>query len=270
MLKKIIFILIILLGLSVFIFPQIAEEAAEFKVVFLDVGQGDASLIKLPKRHIILIDGGPDNLVLKRLGENLPFYQREIDYLVISHWHDDHFIGLLELIKRYRIKNLVYMAGAERSELANYLLDQAKIFKINIMEIENAVTVNYNKDCHLIFFNPLVLGVKNNGNNSLLTKLDCFEKTFLFSGDNELAVEKALIASNFDLKAQVFKASHHGSKTSNSQEFLEKVKPNLVIISAGEDNRFNHPALEVLQRMVDLGIKIKRTDQDSNVIIRVN
>jgi len=100
-----------------------------------------------------------------------------------------------------------------------------------------------------------------------MTKLDCSNLDFLFSGDNELEVEKALLEaegflvnSKINLQAKVFKASHHGSKTSNNYEFLKMVNPEIFVISAGLNNRFNHPAQETLERALEMGLEIKRTD----------
>ena len=87
------------------------------EIDFLNIGQGDASLIKLPNNRSILIDGGPDNLVIRRLGETLPFYQRKIDLIILSHPHDDHLLGLIEVIKRYKIGALIYMRQNEASAL---------------------------------------------------------------------------------------------------------------------------------------------------------
>lgn len=270
MFKKILLILLILVGVTTFVLPPIIAADQEMAVIFLDVGQGDATLLKLPGRRLVLIDGGPNNLVLKRLGENLPFYRRKIDLILISHWHDDHVIGLIEVMKRYQVKQLLYIEGAPKSELTDYLLAQARRENVNIIALQNKATLKYSPDCFLNLLNPLSLGVKNNDNNSLVAKLDCRRQEFLFSGDNESAVEKKLLAINYDVRADVFKASHHGSKTSNTAEFLQAIQPRLIVISVGVDNKFNHPAPEVLKNIENLGIKVKRTDKNSSVIIRID
>lgn len=245
------------------------EEKEEFKTVFFDVGQGDASLIKIPGGKTILIDAGPDNLVLNRLGEYLPFYRRTLDLIIISHWHDDHIIGLQEIIERYHVKSLIYMEGAEQSELARDILDKAVRRGVRIIPVNGEIKLNYN-GCSLDILSALSLGVKENSNNSLITLLDCRGLKFLFSGDNESIVEKKLLASGRNYQVDIFKASHHGSKTANTREFLETIKPKLVVISVGKDNRFNHPAPEVVENMGVLGLKIKRTDIDSSIEIRFN
>jgi len=268
MFKKILFGLMAVTILGVYAFPKIIAENTEFKVVFLDVGQGDASLIKMPGGATILIDGGPDNLVLNRLGEFLPFYRRTIDLIIISHWHDDHIIGLREILERYQVKSLIYMEGGEKNELATNILKTAHQQGVKILPLKNEQNLSYQAGCSLNLLSPLSLGVKENGNNSIITRLKCRGLTFLFSGDNELAVEKVLLESGRELKVDIFKASHHGSKTSNSRAFLETLKPRLVVVPVGADNKFNHPAESVLETMADLRLNVKRTDLESSIIIR--
>lgn len=248
-------------------FLAISSENDYFEVVFLDVGQGDASLIKFPDGFYALIDGGPDNLVLNRLGKYLPFFRRNLDLIIVSHWHDDHVVGLMGILERYQVRYLMYMKGAEQTDLARDILKKALKQGVKIIPVDGEIKISRHS-CYLNILSPLSLGVKENDNNSLVTRLECRGLKFLFSGDNELAVEKSLLSLNRDWKVDVFKASHHGSKTSNSQAFLEAVSPKLIVISVGLDNKFNHPASEVLEIIKFLGMRVKRTDQDSSIEIR--
>jgi len=231
------------------------------EINFLDVGQGDSSLIKLRNNKIVLIDGGPDNLVLKRLGENLPFYERQIDFIILSHPHDDHIIGLLEIINRYKVGAIIYVGGENNPELLALLLQRAKDENIKLIDLKNELDINYFSGCFLHLLNPESLGIKEDDNNSIVTKLNCGQLSAIFSGDNNLAVEAALLKTKYDWSASILKASHHGSKTANSEVFLRAVKPGLLTISVGADNRFGHPNQEVLERVKNLQIHIKRTDK---------
>lgn len=238
-----------------------------FFVVFLDVGQGDAVLIRTPSGKNILIDAGPDNIVLERLGEFLPYFDRRLDYIIVSHAHDDHVAGLKEIFRRFQVTNLIFQSSGEGSDFFDELVNDANR-KTNIKKfsLQKELQLNFSKNCFLKILNPLSLSVPENGNNSLVVKLDCSGQKFLFSGDNELAVEKALLKSGLDFKSDVFKASHHGSKTSNSENFLKMISPDYIIISAGLNNRFNHPAEIVLDRVKKANIKIKRTDLEGNIL----
>jgi len=263
----IVFIIFLFIG-RFFIIQSFNFKATNEKILqvsFLDVGQGDAAFIKTPKGKIILIDGGPDNLVLWRLGEKMSFYERGIEAIIISHFHDDHVLGLIEILRRYRVTFLIFGPELESSLLINLLVLEAEKNKTEIIKISSLGNLSLDSGCEIFLFNPLSLEIKKNDNNSLLTKLSCGETKFLFSGDNEEEVERALLLSPLDLSANVFKASHHGSKTSNKVEFLRTINPEIMAISAGKNNRFNHPALETLKNAAELEIEVLRTDERGNL-----
>lgn len=248
-------------------FMSLVSNNKRAEIDFLDVGQGDSSLIKLPNKKIILIDGGPDNLVLKRLGEHLPFYRRKIDLIILSHPHDDHIIGLLEVIKRYRVGAIIYVGKENNPELLSLLLQKAKDKNIKLIDLKSELDIKYSQDCFWHLLNPEALGVKSDDNNSIAAKLNCGSLSAVFSGDNNSAVEGALIKTKDDWSAKILKASHHGSKTANSEAFFRAVKPSLLTISVGVDNRFGHPNQEVLDRAEKFNISVKRTDKIGTIII---
>jgi competence protein ComEC len=255
----------------------VAGRPGRLVVDFLDVGQGDAALIRTPSGQIILIDGGPDNKILRRLGERLPFYRRRIDYVLYSHYHADHITGLVGVMKWYEVKNLIYAPGAHSSSLLETLQQTATAAGVAIQPIVGTAKINFGPDCFLNLLNPEILGVAPDENNSLVAALACAGRTFLFSGDNNDKVEKALLAFTADKKicaqfvcdlhVEIFKASHHGSNTANSAEFLRAVRPQLMVISVGADNRFGHPHPATLERAASLGITVRRTDRDGSVSV---
>ena len=260
-----VFLFLLVFLLSIFFWPIYKNLSFQPQVSFLNIGQGDATLLKLLNRQIILVDGGPDNLILRRLGEELPFYIKRIDFIFISHWHDDHIIGLIEVMRRFQVTALLYASDLELSDLGEILLAEARTQNIKIIPIDQSGIIKLNSNCEFYFLNPLRLNIKNNSNNSLIIKFVCSDKTFLLSGDNEKGVEEALIKSHLDFKADIFKASHHGSKTSNQKHFLEKVAPEFLIISCGLNNKFNHPATEIIKNAQALNLKILRTDQQGSI-----
>lgn len=248
----------------IFIINHHANAPAKIEVDFLDVGQGDASLIKAPDNKLILIDGGPDNLVLWRLGEVLPFYYKTIDYIILSHFHDDHINGLIEIFKRYRVKNFIYLNNYQSATL-NQLLLLAEKKNINTIILNKSVKIESKNNCYLDLLNPSSLGAKDDQNNSVITKFNCSGNTFLLSGDNSYIVEQLLINSNFDFRAQVFKSSHHGSNSANSEIFLRALGLQYFIISSGLNNKFNHPNPAIIERARLLNINIRRTDQQGTI-----
>lgn len=267
--KKIALLIVVIFGLIFAIFFIFRPQNDGMKAIFLDVGQGDASLIKTPGGQVILIDGGPDNKVLQGLGKNLPFYRRRIDFLVLSHYHDDHITGLIEIIKRYQVGTLIYQEKMPGSLLVSELLKIASQKKVRLLSLGSQANLPLGSNCDLNLLNPAVLGIKEDANNSLISRFDCEGQELLFAGDNNEKVEKALLNSGWSLKADIFKASHHGSNTSNSADFLEKVAPRLIVISVGADNRFGHPGRYFLERAAALGIPVKRTDIGGEISIFV-
>ena len=269
----IIFLITSFLLFLLFFINSIFLKNNQAAVIFFDVGQGDAILLRNINGKNILIDGGPNNLVLKKLGKFLPYFSRRLDLVILSHSHDDHLGGLIEVFHRYQIGCLLLAKNLESSYLQDLLLSlindnnmkKSQQKKTEVIYIEQQKELSLN-ECNLIFLNPLVLKVPDNDNNSLITKLTCPGRQFFFAGDNETKVEQALLQSGFDLSVDVFKASHHGSKTSNTKDFLEALSPSFFIISVAENNRFGHPSPEVLGRVKDLGINIKRTDYAGDIV----
>lgn len=266
---KIVSLLALLVILLTYIYYFIVNcENLVPEIDFFDIGQGDASLIKLPNHKALLIDGGPDNLVIRRLGETLPFYQRKIDLVILSHPHDDHILGLIEVVKRYKIAALIYMRQNEAPDLLNYLLKVARHKNVNIIELKDSASMNLGSNCKLKVINPETLEIKEDPNNSLIARINCPGLSALFTGDNNSSVEEELLKTSEDWSAQIFKAAHHGSKTANSEAFLSVVNPQLFIISVGLLNSFGHPHLEVISRVLEQGIKIKRTDKEGTIKIK--
>lgn len=236
------------------------------EVDYLDVGQGDSEIIKTPGHKIILIDGGPDNLVLRRLGEVLPFYKRQIDLVILSHFHEDHITGLIEIFQRYKVKRFIYINNYQ-SPLLDELLLISKSKGTNVVLLKNSANISLEQDCLLKIINPNIFNIKEDQNNSIISKLDCRKNQFLFSGDNSTVVERALVNSGFDLQALVLKASHHGSNTANSEQFLRAVNPKDFIISDGINNKFKHPNPEIIERASRLNFNIFRTDKQGTIRI---
>ena len=243
--------------------------ASELEVDFLDIGQGDAILIKTPYGQNVLIDGGPDNTIIKRLSENLPWWDRKIDLMILTHPHDDHVAGLNDVIKRYQVKKILYTGVVHNSPAYLNWLELIKNSHIPLVIIDRPQVITLGNDCQLDILYPhsslLGKGVDNLNNSSIVAKLIYGKTKFLLTGDIEIEVEQELISSKVDLTAQVMKACHHGSDTSNSKEFLQAVKPEIVIMQVGTDNQFGHPSRRVIKRLERIGARVFRNDLDGTV-----
>lgn len=267
--KKIIFVFIgILVIVLVLIGPIIWENEfnKNLKVIFLDVGQGDSILIKTPNKQNILIDGGPDNKVLYGLGKNIPFYRRKIDLMILTHSDFDHITGLIEVLKRYKVKEIFYNGLYDNSPEFQEWLKTIKEKNISLEAIMADKEINLGNNLILKDIFPFESSIvdSNNNNTSLVNKLIYKKISFLFTGDLEEEGEAELINKKEDLKNDVLKIGHHGSKNSTSQNFLEKVLPKYAIISVGK-NKFGHPSLRILSRLKRLGVNILRTDINGEI-----
>jgi len=258
--------ILILAGVAFF---QSSTESKALEVDFFDVGQGDAILIKTPDHQRILIDGGPSNAVVEKLGENLPFFEKEIDLIILTHPHADHLDGLIEVLKRYEVKKILSTGVTHTTP--DYLSWLEEIKNQNVlMEVATAgQMLDFGGGVKMEIFYPgedlAGKSVENLNNTSIVAKLIFGQTSFLFTGDAETEAEENLLAGGFDLRADVLKVAHHGSKSSTSDNFLEKVQPKFAVISAGADNQFGHPNGMTLKRLEKIGAEILRTDEDGDV-----
>lgn len=244
-----------------------AKKPAEFRVVFFDVGQGDSVFIEDSQKHQILIDGGIGKLVLSRLGRVMPFFDRSLDLVILTHPDMDHLGGILEVLKKYQVDQVFYTGIADES--SGYqeflkILEEEKIktafpFAGEKLRLADGVIMN--------FLSPGdVKGkkFKDTNQSSFVIRLVDGEKEYLLTGDAGIDVEKKLIKDNVYLAADILKVGHHGSKNSTSENFLKAVAPREAVISVGE-NKYGHPAPEVLERLNKMGIEILRTDEKGNI-----
>jgi len=240
------------------------------EVNFFDVGQGDAIFIETPERHQILIDGGPSSAILEKLGREMPFWDRTIDLVILTHPEKDHIAGLLEVLKKYKVENILW-TGVERdtSEYNEWVgLLKSEGAKIKIAQTNQKITSPGLVIKVLYPFENLEgKFFKDSNDTSVVSKLIFGKNSFLFTGDIYKSVEKELIDRGVDIGADVLKVAHHGSKTSTSEEFLKEISPEVAVISVGKDNSYGHPHQEVLDILGKYGINVLRTDLDRDIKI---
>lgn len=240
------------------------------EVALFDVGQGDTIFIETPQGHQILIDGGPDSTVLEKLGKEMPFWDREIDLIILTHPDFDHLIGLIEVLKNYKVANILW-TGIEFNN--NAYEDWLKIIAEEEAKIIIARAGQRIKAGEVIleivypFENLKGKRIKDTNNSSIVSRLVFKEVSFLFLGDIYKSAEKEIADKNENLDSDVLKISHHGSKSSSDEEFIRRVSPEIGLISVGKDNNYGHPHQEVLEIMEKYDIKILRTDLDGDIKI---
>jgi len=241
------------------------------EVYFLDVGQGDAILIRSGSGKNILIDGGPDELVLEKIGRLLPYTKRKIDLMILTHPHADHLIGLIGVIKRYIVSNIVY-TGANYQDASYRYFQEISGKKAQTKPANLRWDLGDNCSLRVLFPLTDISGqdFKNINNSSIVSELACGQNKILLMGDAETPVEKELLSAYPNLHDQILKTGHHGSKTASSLEFLGQIKPQLAVILVGKDNKYNLPSAETLSNLQGLGIKVIRTDYDGDLKITLN
>ena len=250
-----------------------AEGHQSLLVTFFDVGQGDSIFVEVPDGNQILIDGGPSDRILAKLGRVMPFWDRSIDLLILTHPHADHLDGLLEVLKRYDV-DMVLESGVEHS-IPEYqewreLLERRGIQVVPAL-VGERVDAGAGVTMEILSPFEAYQGVpaKNVHDANVASRLIHGENSFLFMGDAEKMIEYRLLFESPQLiDADILKVGHHGSKTSSSAEFLQAVSPEVAVISAGRKNRFGHPTQEVLERLAATGTEIFRTDRDGDIQIR--
>lgn len=244
------------------------------EVNFFNVGQGDAFFIETPKGHQILIDGGPGSAIIEKLSREMSFWDRTIDLIILTHPEKDHLAGLIEVLKRYKVENILWTGvvrdTAEYREWKKLIEEErAKIF---IAQTGQKIIVptkpgNVVLDIFYPFENLEGQFFKNSNDTSIVSKLVFGENSFLFTGDACYKTEGELIDGGVNGDADVLKIGHHGSKTSTSGEFLKMVSPQIAVISAGKGNSYGHPHKEVLEVLAKYGIRILRTDELGDIKI---
>lgn len=255
------------------------------RLVACDVGQGDAILVQWKARQV-LVDGGPSSRVLDCLSRYVPFWDRTIEVVVLTHAQDDHMNGLVEVLERYEVENIL-LSGA---------LGEAKSFgEFREAVVEEAAKVRLVKQGDLVRIGPLLLEVKwpktsygseivweslsddnvlgvnafsgDLNKTSVVLELSFGSFEALLTGDIGQAEERALVGEGLLSGVEVLKVAHHGSKYSSSSEFLREISPDLALISVGGRNSYGHPTSDTLMGLDTVGAKVLRTDEVGDVEI---
>jgi competence protein ComEC len=240
----------------------------ELTIDFLDIGQGDAILITTPSSETILIDGGPDATVLQELGEVMPFLHRRLDLVVLTHPHADHVTGLIQVLRRYEVGAVLISGVNYDSALYAAFLDEVAQQHIPLSLARASDDWHFGDvtlDVLYPFESMTGTSMENVNNASVVLMVEYRDHRILLSGDAEQEVETELLAAQVDVDADIFKAGHHGSRTSSTEPFLDAVTPEIAIIQCGTDNEYGHPHPETLEHFQERSIPFYRNDLQGRV-----
>ena len=245
----------LLIGILSYKLPYSTE-----RVIFFDVGQGDSILIQKGNFEI-LIDGGAYDSVIYKLGEYMKWNDKLIDVVVITHMHDDHYMGIKYLLERYDIG--LFLLSPNCGELC-------KEFKsYNYIEVNNGMNFKY-QSINIDILWPRVGGLDDNLNNdSIVLLLKYLDKKILLMGDAEKEVEETILEEygGYIIDVDILKAGHHCSRTASTYNFLEITDPDISICSCGEDNRFGHPHEETIDNFNTLNIPYYITWEEGDYVV---
>lgn len=253
-----------------------------------DVGQGDATILKQGFSQV-LVDGGPNNgKVLPCLSAQIPFWDRKLELVVVTHPQADHLGGLVEVFKRYQVGTLLVPNTSVDSEVFRSFFQEVRRSGIRVVTAEAGQKMELGKLQLKVLWPapepgvPLVwgregqelpvLGMKDEGENavneaSVVVRASYDQFDVLLTGDIEAGIERKLLSGGRLRGIEVLKVAHHGSRTSSTEAFLAEIKPQVAIIEVGKGNRYGHPHQDIIDRLQSMGVLIERTDKLGEVEI---
>jgi len=257
--------------------PFVNAQRPTMTVHFIDVGQGDCSLIQTPSGKTLLIDGGPEDQYYDAGKERVVPYLaalgiKKIDAIVISHAHRDHIGGLPAIISSFPTEKVYDSGYVYPSPIYEKLLRLINKLKITYITVRAGAKIELDPLVEIkVLAPPKNLPWDDPNNNSVVLQVRYKDISFLFTGDIEADAEDSLIRQfRYGLESHILKVPHHGSKTSSTDDFIDAVNPEVAVIQVGRGNRFRHPSDSVLRRYKDFGIKVYRTDLDGNIVVETD
>lgn len=267
-------ILSILLLINVLIYYAVYFESRDrtLTVAFLDVGQGDSIYIQAPNGNQIIFDGGPNSKILSELSKLMPFYDRSIDMLIITNPDKDHYAGFIDLLRRYSIGSVLESGTETSTETYEMLEASIKAYNIPDRLAQRGMRIILDDETGVyidVFFPDRdVSGMKTN-DGSIVARLVYGKTSVMLTGDSPQSIENYLTdVFGKNLKSDVLKVGHHGSRTSTGELFLGYVAPAFAVISDGKGNSYGHPHQETLDNLAKFDVKVFRTDELGTIVMK--
>ncbi len=266
------FILILLLLLVGFeVVSSSFKEHDPLEVHFLNIGQGDATLVQYLGSYQILIDGGPNGKkLLSELSKVMPATDRTIEIVIMTHPDKDHFGGLISVMKTYSVKMILCNGQEADTAIFQQYKKVVKDQEIKEYTFGEGSEISIGKVLELRSFNPdtTVSSKSDRNEHSVVVRMDYGENSFLFTGDADSKTEDDMLKDQEDVDVDWLKIGHHGSKHSTTDNFIKKVTPEQAIISCGKSNRYGHPHEDVLERLRSHNAEVLRTDTIGTISVK--
>lgn len=243
------------------------DDKNSIKISYIDVGQGDSALIQVNSKSL-LIDAGTNESTSKLISYLDKQNIKKLDYIVATHPHEDHIGGMDAVIKKYDVGQFYAPKKITNTKTFESMVNvlKSKNLKINVAKPGVNLDLGTNVKCEMLA--PNSDNYENLNNYSAVIKITYGNSKFLFTGDAEKLSEKEILNKNYDISSDVIKIGHHGSSSSSSKAFLDKVSPKIAIISCGKNNDYGHPHRETINELTKRKIQIYRTDVDGTIILK--
>ena len=233
-------------------------------VHFIDVDQGDAIYIKTPSQNILIDAGERGNIVVDYLTK---LNVTSLDLVIGTHPHDDHIGGLINVFQHIKVKEVIDPGIVHTSRTFEDYLTLIDEKGIKFTEGRAGMKRKLDDNTLLEILHPTTPNSGDLNGSSIVTKLTFGDMSFLFTGDADTSSEKEILSLGYDVRSTILKVGHHGSSASTSDDFLDAVSPEAVIIMCGTDNSYGHPHKETMEKLNDSDIAIYRTDIDGNIVV---
>lgn len=236
-------------------------------VHYINVDQGDAILIQVNNKNL-LIDSGPKSHKKQLVKFLNDLNISKLDYVIATHPHEDHIGNMNTVLNSYKVQSFYAPKVYSYTKSFEQMIDSLKSNNLKINPIKRGCnTINLGFQTNVEVFSPINDTYDNENNYSPVIKISFGNNSFLFTGDAEKEIEDKLILLNDDLKADILKVSHHGSSSSTSDSFLNRVSPKYAVISVGKNNIYDHPNDTIISKLNTYNIDILRTDIQNNITL---
>lgn len=273
--KYILYILLLVCSLAIVLWLN--RPGSLLTIHVLDIGQGDSIYLRLPNSVDILVDVGPDDRTVKELGKYMPIGDRTIELVIITHNHLDHIGGFSALTEQFKIGRVWLSGATETSSAYNTLVETIRVLHIASQTVRAGATLNW-PSVKLVVLHPAQNLANQDPSDqheaTIVAKLSYKYFCILLTGDLNFQQEADVIATadqlHESLSCPSLKVSHHGSNYGTSQTLLDRVQPQIALISVGEHNLYHHPGVTTLERLTSHHIRIFRTDQNGTISLYTN